>query len=115
MNAVMYGAGNIGRGFIGQLFSQSGYDVIFVDVNDEVVERLNIDNEYPIHIISETGNEDIMVKNVRAVNARDGNSVSAEICRADIMGDCCGCQCSSQDSRTNRARSPSTLGSRNHK
>ena len=85
MNAVMYGAGNIGRGFIGQLFSQSGYEVIFVDVNDEVVERLNIDNEYPIHIISETGNEDIMVKNVRAVNGRDMESVTAEICQADIM------------------------------
>jgi len=42
MNAVMYGAGNIGRGFIGQLFAQSGYEVIFVDVNAEVVERLNI-------------------------------------------------------------------------
>jgi len=85
MNAVMYGAGNIGRGFIGQLFSQSGYEVIFVDVNAEVVERLNIDHEYPIHIISETGNEDIMVKNVRAVNGRDMESVSAEICQADIM------------------------------
>ncbi|MCI9383732.1 MAG: mannitol-1-phosphate 5-dehydrogenase, partial [Lachnospiraceae bacterium] len=32
MKAVMYGGGNIGRGFIGMLFSESGYEVTFVDV-----------------------------------------------------------------------------------
>ena len=31
MNAVMYGGGNIGRGFIGMLFSASGYDVTFIN------------------------------------------------------------------------------------
>ena len=34
---VMYGAGNIGRGFIGQLFSNAGYKVGFVDINKEVI------------------------------------------------------------------------------
>ena len=34
---IMYGAGNIGRGFIGQLFSQSGYSVGFIDINKEVI------------------------------------------------------------------------------
>ena len=37
---VMYGAGNIGRGFIGQLFSNAGYKVGFVDINKEVINRL---------------------------------------------------------------------------
>ena len=31
--AVMYGAGNIGRGFITQLFSKSGYETALIDVN----------------------------------------------------------------------------------
>ena len=34
MKAVMYGAGSIGRGFIGALFSEIGYEVVFIDVND---------------------------------------------------------------------------------
>ena len=40
MNAVMYGGGNIGRGFIGGLLSQSGYRVTFIDVAEPVVKHL---------------------------------------------------------------------------
>ena len=40
MNAVMYGGGNIGRGFIGALLSQSGYRVTFIDVAEPVVKHL---------------------------------------------------------------------------
>jgi len=28
---VQFGAGNIGRSFIGQLFSRAGYEVIFIE------------------------------------------------------------------------------------
>ena len=38
--AVMYGGGNIGRGFIGALLSQSGYAVTFIDVAEPVVQAL---------------------------------------------------------------------------
>ena len=40
MNAVMYGAGNIGRGFIGMLLSQAGYRVTFIDIAEPVVKAL---------------------------------------------------------------------------
>ncbi|MBT7161496.1 MAG: mannitol-1-phosphate 5-dehydrogenase, partial [Victivallales bacterium] len=45
-NAVIFGAGNIGRGFIGQLFCESGYAVTFVDVDDELIQALNDRAEY---------------------------------------------------------------------
>ena len=51
MKAVMYGAGNIGRGFIGQIFSQSGYDLCFIDVAAELVDALNRDGRYPVRIL----------------------------------------------------------------
>ena len=38
--AVMFGGGNIGRGFIGALLSQSGYEVTFIDVAEPVVKAL---------------------------------------------------------------------------
>ena len=48
MKAVMYGGGNIGRGFIGMLFSMSGYEVTFIDVAEPVIEGLNREKKYPV-------------------------------------------------------------------
>lgn len=85
MKAVMYGGGNIGRGFIGMLFSASGYDVTFVDVAEPVVEALNRDGKYPVRIVSNKGFEDREVLHVNAVNGNDREATADAIARADIM------------------------------
>lgn len=85
MKAVMYGAGNIGRGFIGQLLSQSGYEVTFVDVAPAVVDTLNRDHKYPVRILSGDSYRDVDVTNVCAVNGNDTDAVAEAIAHADIM------------------------------
>jgi len=45
---VHFGAGNIGRGFIGALFSQAGYHVTFVDIADVIINQLNKDGKYKV-------------------------------------------------------------------
>lgn len=85
MKAVMYGGGNIGRGFIGTLFSASGYEVIFVDVVDTVVETLNRDHKYPVRILSNEGHKDIEVTNVSAVDGKNADLVADTIASADIL------------------------------
>ena len=54
----MYGAGNIGRGFIGQIFYQSGYELTFIDVAEKVIEELNREGRYPVRILSDSSSRD---------------------------------------------------------
>ncbi|MGC8863251.1 MAG: mannitol-1-phosphate 5-dehydrogenase [Armatimonadota bacterium] len=82
--AVQFGAGNIGRGFTGQLFSESGFEVVFVDVVPELVRLLNERRSYPIRIACENP-WTVTVTNVRAVNGNDVAAVAEEIKTADIM------------------------------
>ena len=37
--ALIFGGGNIGRGFVAQLLFQSGYEIVFLDVNNVLIER----------------------------------------------------------------------------
>ena len=82
--AVMYGGGNIGRGFIGALLSQSGYEVTFIDVAEPVINHLKEHNKYPIRIVSTEGYEDVWVEHVTAVNGNLPEAVDA-IAECDIM------------------------------
>ena len=85
MKAVMYGAGNIGRGFIGQLFSASGYKVTFIDIAEQIIEALNRDGRYPVRFLSNEGQQDIWVEGVTAVNGGDSEKAIEAIANADIM------------------------------
>jgi mannitol-1-phosphate 5-dehydrogenase len=68
MKALHFGAGNIGRGFIGKLLADAGIEVTFADVNETVVNALIERNEYPVKIVGEECVVEI-VKNVTAVNS----------------------------------------------
>lgn len=82
---VQYGAGNIGRGFIGQLFSEAGYEVFFIDVDPIVVEALNRDHRYPVRVVAREGNTETWVEPVSAVNGRDLEAVMDAVSEADMM------------------------------
>ncbi len=81
---VQYGAGNIGRSLVGQLFSKAGYEVVFVDVDKTIIDALNKERRYLIQVKDENP-DDIWVENVRGVNGRDREAVIHEIATADIM------------------------------
>ena len=90
MKAVMYGGGNIGRGFIGALLSQSGYRVTFIDVAPPVVEHLQKNECYPIRYVFSGGHEDVLVENVTAVHGNHMEAASNASATCDIMASAVG-------------------------
>ena len=83
--AVMYGAGNIGRGFIGKVFSEAGFHVVFIDVVMPVVDKLNADHSYPVRLVSNEDIREVTVSGVSAISGFDTEAVANAIAEADIM------------------------------
>ena len=86
-NAVHFGAGNIGRGFIGLILSKAGYHVTFIDVIDELVDDINNQKKYNVQIAGKS--EKILVENISAIDS-DRNDIAVEavveaVADADII------------------------------
>src|SRR5438477_11997445 len=82
--AVQFGAGNVGRGFLGQLFYETGLEVVFVDVDAVVIDALNARRGYAIDVVG-PGAHRVEVHGVRAIHASDRERVATEISGAEIV------------------------------
>ena len=81
---VIFGAGKIGRSFIGQLFGCSGYKVVFIDVDPVMITMLNKQKSYRV-IIKGEKEEEIIVPNVEAISALDKEQVAYAVSTAAIL------------------------------
>jgi len=81
---VLFGAGKIGRSFIGQLFSRGGYEVVFIDIYKPVIDELNLRHNYNV-VIKGNVESVINIQNVRGVFAGDVVKVTEEIASARII------------------------------
>ncbi|WP_340030962.1 mannitol-1-phosphate 5-dehydrogenase [Paenibacillus sp. FSL K6-1122] len=84
MKAVHFGAGNIGRGFIGHMLSASDYEVCFVARNPKKISMLQERQEYPI-TLANRDQDTTIVNNVTAINVNEQNLVAEEIASADVI------------------------------
>lgn len=85
MKALHFGAGNIGRGFIGLLLADAGYEVTFADVKDDVVDALKSEGRYEVILADESG-ERVPVEGVKAVHSvNDADELVALISTADLV------------------------------
>ena len=81
--AIQFGAGNIGRGFIGGLLSKSGYHVVFADVNTAILDAINRDKKYKI-LIKDVDCFEEEITNISAVSSLS-EDILKEIETAEII------------------------------
>lgn len=81
--AIQFGAGNIGRGFIGALLHEAGYHVVFADVAEKVINEINEKKEYTI-FIKDVELEEIRIDNISGVSSIS-DAIFKEIEEAEII------------------------------
>ena len=85
MKAVHFGAGNIGRGFVGLLLHEGGYELVFSDVAAPLVDAINAVDSYTVHEVGE-GGRDTVVTGFRALNsAEHPDELIEEVAGANIV------------------------------
>jgi mannitol-1-phosphate 5-dehydrogenase len=90
--AIQFGAGNIGRGFMGQLFFEAGYQTIFVEAFESLVDMLNNSQAYPLRILDAASQQaiDLEITNIRALYVEQTEQIVEAIAHADVMGSAVG-------------------------
>lgn len=86
MKGVHFGGGNIGRGFVAEFLHNSGYEVVFIDVMDSIIEALQKASSYKVTEIGPDGEKTFEIKNYRAINSKyEMEKVIHEIATADVV------------------------------
>jgi len=85
-SAVVLGAGNIGRGFLGQLFSESGYEVVFVDIDEPLIAALNARRGYTIRLVDNERADEVFISPVRALHSGETETVVEALGYASVAG-----------------------------
>ncbi|UIP27785.1 mannitol-1-phosphate 5-dehydrogenase [Photobacterium sp. TLY01] len=83
MKAVHFGAGNIGRGFIGKVLADAEVNVTFADVNEPLIDQLSHAQSYKVKVVGNDCHLDT-VSHITAVNAA-GQDVINQIVQTDLI------------------------------
>lgn len=85
MNALHFGAGNIGRGFIGLLLAQNGFQVTFADVSEVLIDAIKKEGKYRV-ILADESHEAIPVEGVFGINsAKEPEALKEAVLKADLI------------------------------
>lgn len=82
---ILFGAGNIGRGFLGQLLNQSGYEITFVEAKESIVDALNRYHSYRLKIVGPHSYKEFIIDKVKALNSNEATKIEEEIEEAKII------------------------------
>ena len=83
--ALHFGAGNIGRGFICPELKKSNFDVVFVDVNEKLINKINLHKEYKVTSLDINCESSEIISNVTGIILNDKESINSYLLKADIV------------------------------
>ncbi|KAJ5362921.1 hypothetical protein N7541_003765 [Penicillium brevicompactum] len=84
--AIHFGGGNIGRGFVAEFLHTAGYEVVFVDVMDKIIDALQNTKSYQVTEVSDEGEATKTITNYRAINSKTHEAdVIKEISTAEVV------------------------------
>ena len=82
---VQWGAGNIGRSFIGQIFARNGWQVTFVDVDSDLIHQLNQAGGYKVIEVTDQSEQPIDIRGIRAIHGQDTDQVAQAVLHATMI------------------------------
>ena len=83
--AVHFGAGNIGRGFIAPILQANDYEVIFVDVNTDLIKQINEEGQYEVTSLSIDGATEEKIYDVMAIDLGDTEVLNDALLNANLI------------------------------
>jgi mannitol-1-phosphate 5-dehydrogenase len=85
--AVQFGAGNIGRGFMGQLLQEAGLEIVFVDANASLVDRLNERGSYPLRLLDAYSrtSRDLSIDHFMALCTTQEDAIAEAVAGARVL------------------------------
>ncbi len=85
MKATHFGAGNIGRGFIGEVLADNNFTIEFVDINEKVINALIDRGEYRIGL-AHAGRDTIHITDVTGINnATNPQAAILSVATSDLV------------------------------
>lgn len=85
MKAVHFGAGNIGRGFIGEILHKNDFDITFVDINEILIDALNARDSYEIEY-ADDAHQRLTISGFSGLNnGKEPEAVAQAVAEADIV------------------------------
>ncbi len=85
--AVQFGAGNIGRGLMGQLFRESGFETVFVNTGKALVDDLNKRGSYPLRLLDAYSKKahELTIDHFRALSTDQEAAIAEAIAQARVV------------------------------
>jgi mannitol-1-phosphate 5-dehydrogenase len=83
---LVFGAGNIGLSFVGQVFARSGYRLVVADIESSIIARINRHRRYCVQSFAPDGTSEMLtIEPVTAIGATDTEAIRAVLAASDRL------------------------------